>query len=76
MAIHSSAIAWKIPWTEEPDRLQSMESQRVKHKHNLGTEKQQTKDQFQLIFPRASHTVSEYLPEVGTDFYQPFSLFF
>ena len=31
MAIHSSAIAWKIPWTEEPDRLQSMESQRVGH---------------------------------------------
>ena len=24
MAIHSSTIAWKIPWTEEPDRLQSM----------------------------------------------------
>ena len=31
MAIHSSAIAWKIPWTEEPDRLQSMVSQRVGH---------------------------------------------
>ena len=29
MAIHSSAIAWKIPWTEEPDRLQSMGSQIV-----------------------------------------------
>ena len=29
MAIHSSAIAWKIPWTEEPGRLQSMGSQRV-----------------------------------------------
>ena len=29
MAIHSSTIAWKIPWTEEPGRLQSMESQRV-----------------------------------------------
>ena len=27
MAIHSSTIAWKIPWTEEPDRLQSMGSQ-------------------------------------------------
>ena len=27
MAPHSSALAWKIPWTEEPDRLQSMESQ-------------------------------------------------
>ena len=31
MAIHSSTIAWKIPWTEEPDRLQSMWSQRVGH---------------------------------------------
>ena len=31
MAIHSSSIAWKIPWTEEPDRLQSMGSQRVRH---------------------------------------------
>jgi len=27
MAIHSSILAWRIPWTEEPDRLQSMESQ-------------------------------------------------
>ena len=31
MAIHSSTLAWKIPWTEEPDRLQSMRSQRVRH---------------------------------------------
>ena len=31
MAIHSSAIAWKIPWTEEPGRLQSMGLQRVGH---------------------------------------------
>ena len=31
MAIHSSTIAWKIPWTEEPGRLQSMESQSVGH---------------------------------------------
>ena len=28
-AIHSSTVAWKIPWTEEPGRLQSMGSQRV-----------------------------------------------
>ena len=27
MAIHSSTLAWKIPWTEEPDSLQSMGSQ-------------------------------------------------
>ena len=31
MAPHSSTLAWKIPWTEEPGRLQSMESQRVGH---------------------------------------------
>ena len=31
MAIHSSTIAWKIPWTGEPGRLQSMGSQRVGH---------------------------------------------
>ena len=31
MATHSSTIAWKIPWTEELDRLQSMGSQRVRH---------------------------------------------
>ena len=28
---HSSILAWRIPWTEEPGRLQSMGSQRVRH---------------------------------------------
>ena len=31
MATHSSTLAWKIPWMEEPGRLQSMGSQRVRH---------------------------------------------
>ena len=31
MATHSSTLAWKISWTEEPGRLQSMGSQRVRH---------------------------------------------
>ena len=31
MAAHSSTLAWKIPWTEEPGRLQSMGSLRVRH---------------------------------------------
>ena len=31
MATHSSTLAWEIPWTEEPGRLQSMGSQRVGH---------------------------------------------
>ena len=30
MATHSSILAWKIPWTEEPGRLQSMGLQRVR----------------------------------------------
>ena len=34
MATHSSMLAWEIPWTEEPGRLQSMESQ---NRHNLAT---------------------------------------
>ena len=36
MATHSSILAWEIPWTEEPGRLQSIGSQRVRL--NLGTE--------------------------------------
>ena len=31
MATHSNILAWKIPWTEKPGRLQSMGSQRVGH---------------------------------------------
>ena len=31
MAPHSGTLAWEIPWTEEPGRLQSMGSQKVRH---------------------------------------------
>ena len=31
MATHSSILAWKIPWMEDPVRLQSMGSERVRH---------------------------------------------
>ena len=31
MATHSSTLAWRIPWTEKPGRLQSIGSQRVGH---------------------------------------------
>ena len=31
MAPHSSTLAWKVPWAEEPGRLQSVGSQRVRH---------------------------------------------
>ena len=38
ITVHSSTLAWRIPWTEEPGGLQSMGSQRVKH--DLATKKQ------------------------------------
>ena len=39
MAIHSSILAWRIPWTEEPGGLQSMGSQRVGHNWVTNTTK-------------------------------------
>ena len=37
MATHSSILAWRIPWTEEPGGLQSVESQRVRHDRATNT---------------------------------------
>ena len=37
MATHSSILVWRIPWTEEPDRLQSTRSQRVGTTEQLNT---------------------------------------
>ena len=39
MATHSSILAWEIPWTEEPRKLQSKESQRLRP--DLATKQQQ-----------------------------------
>ena len=37
MATHSRILAWRIPWTEEPGRLQSMGSHRIRHdRRDLG----------------------------------------
>ena len=46
MAIDSSILAWKIPWTEEPGGLQSMGSQRVRH--DLATKPPQSMVEFLL----------------------------
>ena len=40
MSTHSSMLAWRIPWTEEPDRLQSMGVQRVNTTEQLSTAEQ------------------------------------
>ena len=44
MATHSSILSWNIPWTEEPDRLESMGSQRVRH--NSATKQQKHQQAF------------------------------
>ena len=47
MATHSSILAWEIPLTEEPGRLQSMGLQRVKH--DIATEHQYVSSIFNLL---------------------------
>ena len=47
MATQSSILAWGIPWTEKPGRLQSMESQIVRH--DLETKQQQLKKQIDIL---------------------------
>ena len=37
MATHSSIVNWRIPWTEEPGKLQSMGLQRVRHDQVINT---------------------------------------
>ena len=46
MATHPSILAWEIPWTEEPGRLQSMALRRVVHQ--LMTERSHVLDSFKL----------------------------
>ena len=49
MATHFSILAWKIPWTEEPNGLKSMGSQRVRHDRVTEHE-----HEFLLIFKKMS----------------------
>ena len=55
MATHSSIVAWEIPWTEEPGRLQSMGLQRVRH--NLATKQHLTLDSCMCV-----HDVTQLWP--------------
>ena len=41
MATHSSILAWKIPWTEEPGGLQSFSRKRVRHERVIEQQQQQ-----------------------------------
>ena len=64
MATHSSTLAWKIPWTEEPGRLQSMGSQTVGHDlvTSLSFPSHTRLISYRCVFP--SHSTH---PDVGLD---------
>ena len=49
MATHSSILAWRIPWTEEPGGLQFIGSQRVRHDGNYSTNTLTLRDDCQPI---------------------------
>ena len=60
MATHSSILAWEIPWTEKPDRLQSMGLQRVGH--DWATSLQDTIQyyfQFESIFRKKNNNLQK-----------------
>ena len=59
MATHSSILAWRIPWTEEPGRLVSPRGLRVRH--NLGTKQQQQKLLVMKKLTSVQQTIFEYL---------------
>ena len=59
MATNSSILAWKIPWTEEPGRLQSMGSQRVGHDWAISLCSLGKKDPGDKIFFREKKQVAE-----------------
>ena len=49
MATHSSTLAWKIPWAEEPGGLQSMGSQKKKKKKQENSRKTSTSDSLTML---------------------------
>ena len=62
MATHSSILAWKIPWTEEPDGLQSMGSQRVGH--DLATKQDQEEGELGMQTVGLRYEATGYSPWV------------
>ena len=63
MATHSSTLAWRIPWTEEPGKPQSMGSQRVRH--DLVPEQQQAPHTGSWRLRRASDAITWLWDQAG-----------
>jgi len=63
MVTRSSILAWKIPWTEEPGRLQSMGSQRVEH--DLATEVSEVTQSCPTLCDPMDSSLHQAPPSVG-----------
>ena len=57
MATHSSTIAWRIPWTEEPGGLQSMGPKRIRHDLATETTAQKTQPCCTQVSPKQDECV-------------------
>ena len=55
MATHSNILAWRIPQTEEPGRLQSIESQRIRHDFHFHLEQGWTWRGTRVLLPTVLH---------------------
>ena len=66
MATHSSILAWRIPWTEEPDRLQSMGSQRVGHNRSDSAQHRYTPGSLGWAFSLATYESTATLDTLHT----------
>ena len=65
MATHSSTLAWRIPWTEEPGRLQSMASQRVGHDLTIEHAHTHTHRKNQSLFLEHTQTIFGSLGQIS-----------
>ena len=65
MATHSSILAWEIPWTEEPGRLQPMGLQRVRHGEYLQQQQQQETRKRKKNTRAMHYTLGATIPSVG-----------
>ena len=76
MAPHSSILAWKIPWTEEPGRLQFMGLQRVGHAWATKQQLIQVNMASVVAYRRSINLDKEQPQKKGEDFLSQFSAFF
>ena len=66
MAPHSSILAWRIPWTEEPGGLQSMALQRVRTTEQLSTQQHTHIDWVSRLQHREGNQDPNRFPELGS----------